>query len=402
MNILFVGTLCSEKLISKMLDEQLGLPNLATQKFYRLLVQGIALNEELFNIKVLATPDYVKKIDGSKFIFKKKEVENNVNYSYTPIVLFPVVKRLVIIFSILINILKWKFQSKYKHNVLIFDVLNLSSSFTCVVLSKLFNIKTIAVVTDLPSFMFVLKEKISFYNKVIIFCQNFIIKMSSGYILLSEYMNLVINKNIKPYCIIEGLADIQLLNSSKIENDTICKEKIVHYSGGLYEKFGVKSLIEAFMLIKGDNIKLHLFGNGDLVEYINYCIKKDNRIIFFGYRENKEILKDQKKSLILVNPRYSTEEYTKYSFPSKTIEYMSSGVPLLTTKLPGIPSEYFEFVYSIVNETIDGYKTSLEKILNKPKCELISFGAIAKDFVMTHKNNKVQALKIYNLFNDVK
>ena len=125
--------------------------------------------------------------------------------------------------------------------------------------------------------------------------------MSSGYILLSEYMNLVINKNIKPYCIIEGLADIQLLNSSKIENDTICKEKIVHYSGGLYEKFGVKSLIEAFMLIKVDNIKLHLFGNGDLVEYINYCIKKDNRIIFFGYREIKEILKDQKnKNKLLV------------------------------------------------------------------------------------------------------
>ena len=43
------------------------------------------------------------------------------------------------------------------------------------------------------------------------------------------------------------------------------------------------------------------------------------------------------QSLWPVNPRQNNEEFTKYSFPSKTMEYLASGVPVVAYKLDGIP-----------------------------------------------------------------
>lgn len=42
---------------------------------------------------------------------------------------------------------------------------------------------------------------------------------------------------------------------------------------------------------------------------------------------NSGVLKAQSESEILVNPRNDNNEFTKYSFPSKVIEYLGSGTP---------------------------------------------------------------------------
>ena len=63
------------------------------------------------------------------------------------------------------------------------------------------------------------------------------------------------------------------------------------------------------------------------------------RIEFLGMLPRTDVLELQSKATILVNPRQPVGDFTKYSFPSKTIEYMASGTPLLMYKLPGIPEE---------------------------------------------------------------
>ena len=79
---------------------------------------------------------------------------------------------------------------------------------------------------------------------------------------------------------------------------------------------------------------------------------------------------------------------------------MVSGVPLLTTRLPGIPQEYFEFVHIFKEETIDGYRESMEMILDVPPNELNLFGARAKKFILENKNNRMQAEKFYKVFSN--
>ncbi len=398
-NLLYVSTLCSNRLIKQMLDLKTGLPNLAAQKYHRLFAQGMVLNENLMTVQVLSVPEFSNPY--KKFMQNtSEEVENGVKYDYSPIVFFPGIKWLIVSLYLCAKILKWRIKGNYKNRYIIFDILNLSTSLVALVASKVLRVQSIAIVTDLPEMMYVLQPKIYFSNKVNYHFKNFLLKRCSGYVFLTNEMNNYINKKNKPYCIIEGLADCKF-NAQGVELIKANSTKIIHYSGGLYEKFGVKALIDAFMLLKREDVKLHIFGNGDLVEYIAKCKAMDNRIEFFGYKNNEIVLSDQLNALVLVNPRFSKGLYNQFSFPSKTIEYMVSGVPLLTTRLPGIPREYFEFTYVFEEENVEGFKYAIEKILETPPLELRLFGGNAKKFILDNKNNKVQAEKFYNVFSEV-
>ncbi len=61
-------------------------------------------------------------------------------------------------------------------------------------------------------------------------------------------------------------------------------------------------------------------------------------------------------------------------FLQKNIEYMASGTPLLTTKLPGMPKEYYPYVFLIENESVEGYAKALESVLAQSDEELYVFG----------------------------
>ncbi len=74
---------------------------------------------------------------------------------------------------------------------------------------------------------------------------------------------------------------------------------------------------------------------------------KDKRIMLKGLLKREEVLRLQKSCMVLLNPRPSHHEYTKYIFQSKSLEYMSSGTPVITSRLPGIPKKYYDYVYLI-------------------------------------------------------
>ena len=48
------------------------------------------------------------------------------------------------------------------------------------------------------------------------------------------------------------------------------------------------------------------------------------------------------------------------------MEYMASGTPLLTTKLPGMPEDYYPHVYFFEEESVQGYADALKKVLSLP------------------------------------
>ena len=209
-------------------------------------------------------------------------------------------------------------------------------------------------------------------------------------------MNELVNPKNKPYVVIEGMVDIKMNKmQNKIEDKH--EEKVIIYAGALYEKYGVKSLIEAFIELKDNDVRLWLFGDGDLANEINTYQEKDSRIKYFGVVPNEHVVREQLKATLLVNPRPSIEEFTKYSFPSKNMEYMASGTPVLTTPLQGMPQEYNDYVYLFEDETVDGMIKTLNTVLSKDKKELHHKGISAKEFVLKEKNNVVQAEKIVDM-----
>jgi glycosyltransferase involved in cell wall biosynthesis len=111
-----------------------------------------------------------------------------------------------------------------------------------------------------------------------------------------------------------------------------------------------------------------------------------------------EVLQLQKSCTVLINPRPKNGEYTKYSFPSKIMEYMSSGTPVIAYKLEGIPEEYYEHIY-MVNDDKGGLFGTLKDVLCKDEQELFRKGQIAKEFVLTQKSGEKQGEKILQMLN---
>lgn len=384
MKIIYVSSLVSKKKINNIIENSKSKPLQSIQKFHRLICEGLVRNGA--KVETMSAIPISRKISKKTIWFEKKEYENGVKYNYLPFINIKLLRQLFIFIATVIYVIKYMLTER-KNIIFICDILNTTISSTTVILSKLFKIKCLAIVTDLPRDM----EKNKKVNE----------KMQTkydAYIILTEKMNEVVNPKNKPYVVIEGVADIEETNNNyKVEKYA---EKVCMYAGGLYEKYGVKMLMQAFSEIKDNNIRLHIYGNGELEKYIkNY---KDDRILYFGVVPNDIIIKEEKKVTLLINPRFTNEEYTKYSFPSKNIEYMISGTPVLTTKLSGIPKEYYKYLYCIEKETTDGLQKSLKFVLDKTRVELNQKGYEAKKFILENKNNKVQTKKIINLLKRIK
>jgi glycosyltransferase involved in cell wall biosynthesis len=73
---------------------------------------------------------------------------------------------------------------------------------------------------------------------------------------------------------------------------------------------------------------------------------------------------------------------------------MQSGTPVLTTRLPGIPAEYYQYVYSIETETIEGIAEALRRTLSIPAVKLTEKGKSAREFVVRDKSWQAQARRI--------
>lgn len=212
-------------------------------------------------------------------------------------------------------------------------------------------IKVILVVPDLPQYMN-LSAKISTIYKVAkkydIARFNRLCECVDGYVLLTEAMKEKLPVGRKKYIVIEGISDPELLNrASDRKSENQGKEKYLVYTGKLNEKFGVKELVDSFGMIDDPDCRLVLCGRGDLESYIQNKALEDSRILPQGQVTHDEAKAWITNADVLVNPRMNNEEYVKYSFPSKNIEYLSSGNPVVGYLLDGMPAHYREYLFCV-------------------------------------------------------
>ncbi len=203
-------------------------------------------------------------------------------------------------------------------------------------------------VPDLPQYMNLSENRGVIYNvakKYDIASMTKHMKSMDSFILLTKHMKDRLPVGNKPYSVIEGIFDS--LPTSPDEIKTSGLEKYIVYTGKLDKKFGVVSLIDSMKHLKNEFLRLVLCGNGDSFEYAKKESEKDGRIMPLGQVTPEVAEEWRKKASILVNPRPNSEEYTKYSFPSKNVEYLLSGKPTVSYMLDGMPDIYKNFIYEI-------------------------------------------------------
>ena len=127
----------------------------------------------------------------------------------------------------------------------------------------------------------------------------------------------------------------------------------------------------------------------------------DSRITYYGTLRNSDVLVLQRSATVLINPRSGKHEFTRFSFPSKNLEYMTSGRPVVLCRMEGIPTEYFDHVYVVEGDTSTALHSALRHVLGLPEQELAAVGIRARDFVYSQKNYIVQGEKVRRLIDRV-
>src|SRR5690606_24382556 len=130
------------------------------------------------------------------------------------------------------------------------------------------------------------------------------------------------------------------------------------------KKYGIETLLKAFSFTSNPKYKLMICGDGDAKDLVYDYLHKDDRIKYLGKLPHDKTLLLQKNADLLVNPRTPKGEFTKFSFPSKTMEYLALGTPVLMYKLPGIPNEYFNYCYTIDDYSHEALANKINEILS--------------------------------------
>jgi glycosyltransferase involved in cell wall biosynthesis len=236
-------------------------------------------------------------------------------------------------------------------------------------LKKLFDFKVVVIVPDLPEFMNVAFNRGGFFKlikRIDISLIKALVRGFDGFVFLTKYMvSSYPSWKGKPNIVIEAIAEQVVLKkeflSQKLES--LVREKweknirVVFYAGSLSSAYGVGSLIESTAYF-AENTELWLCGAGD-IEGFPLNIMEQMPVRILGKLSMDEVLFLQANVDLLVNPRPIGGVYTKYSFPSKLVEYMSAGIPVLTTKLPSIPLDYNEYLNFFDVVTAEGIANSI-------------------------------------------
>ena len=384
--IIYASVACSQEFFENHFNESVALPGQAVQKYNRLIIEGLSKNQDILVETVTSVP--VSRATNKNFFYKgKTENKNDIIWNYLPYINIKWIRDIAtVVFSFVKGI---KLCAKQENVCIIADVLNAPVALGTYLASRVKKKKYVISITDDPV--------LCGCGKAYYTASNYLIRKSDAYIFITEAMREKYQVGNKKSLIIEGLVDVNENAYSNPKEITNSNKFIVMYTGSIHKIYGIENLVKAFIDANISDSELHVYGDGDYRDTLIDICNKNKSVVYHGTVLSSKIIEIQKYASLLVNPRPIEDEYTKYSFPSKNMEYMVSGTPVLTTDLPGMPQEYKEYVFIIEDYSIEGIKDRLCEIASMDKKELMETGQRAREFVLNKKNNIVQARKIVEM-----
>ena len=387
MKILLLGSLISHKEMEILNNGSKEKASVAPVNYETMLVKGLFENgadiEALSVPAVAAYPHSMfKQITG-----KEELIENCIRVQWVPYINIQGLKQLTIKRHVEKLLEQWLKDNKdIKDKVVLMYSIYPPYSEPAVKLCKKYGCHLSVVIADLPEYMYSWKKmggiKGWYANRL----SDKMIKLQGqcdSYILFTKPMAAKMGIANKPFMVSEGFCDTSIFGD--ISEQEKYPTKTIVYGGNLSRLYGIQNLVKGFMQTDLD-AELHLYGAGEDVPFIEECVKQDSRIKFFGRVDRKTLLVALKKAHLLVVNKPTSDDYSNYSFSSKILEYITSGTPLLTTKVGGMPEEYLKYVYIIDDESINGISNSLTTAMNYSANELNVFGQKAVRFAMAEKN----------------
>lgn len=196
---------------------------------------------------------------------------------------------------------------------------------------------------------------------------------------------------------VEGGISGELLKAEKlVEQHAECSANpiILVMAGGLSETNGILELLRGFALVRGIKVRLRIAGTGPLLGEVKKAVARDSRIEYLGFLSYKEILELYQSADLLINMRLTKRLNTKFFFPSKIMEYLASGIPVITTCPGHLEEEYGRLCYLLKDESAEGLASLIERIGHISQKERFELGRRARNYMLENKTWEAQGRRV--------
>jgi glycosyltransferase involved in cell wall biosynthesis len=165
-------------------------------------------------------------------------------------------------------------------------------------------------------------------------------------------------------------------------------------AGSLDQANGIPELIEAFRVLTQERFRLRILGGGPLEAFVRQAAAQDPRIEYAGVLPFDRVLDAYTSSDLLINMRITKRLSTRYFFPSKLLEYLASGVPVLTTCTGHVEEELGRYCVLLRDESPAALAAAIEQIAAMPPEARTAMGARARAFMAADKVWPTQGRRI--------
>ena len=293
--------------------------NSSNQVFHRKFIRALSEN---YHVDVISLRPFSKSNCRIRRLDKAERITSKIHWHYLGI------KRTRIFRYLSCWLQTEKLFFKFpKNTIIITDTINPRVLSLATSLSIQKHIPIFGVCTDSPSNITGTKRSYSL----------FVFKLAThldGYVCLTESLNSLFNEKGKPSLIIAGLVEDYLPQPTNINY-----KNYIFYSGTLLDKFGITNLVNAFLEDNNPNIKLLIAGH-HIDNELRAKIHRKPNIKFLGSLSNIDCLKYEQNALANINPRPFNEDLDRYSVPSKVLEYLRSGRPIISTNISALNDNF--------------------------------------------------------------
>lgn len=398
--MIFVGRFFPKGLLKDISYNSYGKAGLSNHNFEMSVISGLS-KQEILDLKCLAIPGVYSYPHNNRKFFTRSESYDYKNTHIDSIGFcnLPLVKEIWSTLALAIKLHRLICECRDDRVDILINTPD-NRLLNAVRLARFLSRKRITqtvIIPDIPAMVTAMDKQNPVKARILRYLNRSSMKKvseSDGLVLLTEAMMDFVCKPVD-HIVMEGIVDVESMDIEAKSEDY--GKYIILYTGTLRRIFGVMNLVEAFQLLPDANAELWICGAGDSEEYIKRAAENDSRIKFYGLVDSQTALRMQRKATVLVNPRTSEGEYTKYSFPSKTMEYLLSGKCTVINRLPGIPEEYYDYVFTPEDESIEALAECLSQVLVMDENARRVRTNAGRNFIVSQKNSKVQTKRILDM-----
>lgn len=166
------------------------------------------------------------------------------------------------------------------------------------------------------------------------------------------------------------------------------------FAGRLSEDNGIELMLQAMQRLPGAGFRMVIAGGGPLSDRVKVAAENDHRITYLGVISHGEVTKLYQSAQLLMCIRLTKQLDTGYFFPSKLIECLATGVPVLTTRINGGNFDPAEYAYVVDKEDGCGVAEKILEIVQNDSAQNFAKGEKARLFISGNMTWSKQCLKI--------